>query len=260
MILEYDYGAGCKYKIRVLSKESLRDESASFPRPKPLPKPTFAPYTTNVMDLSTFELSSWVFDSPKNEMNPFQPGRKKSHGFLSRDVNVLRQEASMAAKSHNLTECVVTLNAAAKTEYAKEENYPRYSWHSILIFPESNADDLVTILPDHSPGCFDLIKGPRSKESHIDDAFSKIAALGGWKKDKAVPKGWLTYQNDILTICKGTPPHSSNTCAPPNTAFRAMDMHKPGEVVLQTSVKFANLHQLVCYVEGFLRTLYTSQF
>jgi hypothetical protein len=76
-------------------------------------------------------------------------------------------------------------------------------------------------------------------------------------KDKAVPKGWITYQHETLRICTGKS-NSPKCNAPPGTACHGENQHEPVDgsgVLFTVSARVESLHDLFCVAEGLLQTL-----
>merc|ERR1712137_687891 len=61
----------------------------------------------------------------------------------------------------------------------------------------------------------------------LNTAYPKLAALAGFAKDRKVPKGWLTFNNGILRICKGKSNSPKNSHVPKKTAFIGRRQHEP---------------------------------
>jgi hypothetical protein len=89
----------------------------------------------------------------------------------------------------------------------------------------------------------------------INSAFPKLAAFAGYRKDKKIPRGWLTYKNNTLRLCSGTS-HTPKSNAPKGTAFDGIDQHNPigdSSILYQMDVEIDSLHRLFCVAEGLLQ-------
>ena len=98
---------------------------------------------------------------------------------------------------------------------------------------------------------------------NLEKTFPKIAALAGFKKDKKVPKGWITFTRRSnqcsLTICTGNAREFKSN-APKGTAYDGRNQHEPVDEPLfripSTELdNISGLQDLFCVVEGLLRTL-----
>lgn len=92
--------------------------------------------------------------------------------------------------------------------------------------------------------------------------FPKIAALAGLRKDKHVPKGWISFtkrgKSCSLAICKGNAREAKRSKPPKGLAFEGEDQHGPVEKPLfeiSRGVDIRGLQDLFCVAEGLLRTL-----
>ena len=90
--------------------------------------------------------------------------------------------------------------------------------------------------------------------------FPKIAALAGYRKDRRVPKGWVTFTKRgntcNLVICSGDSV-TQKWEHPKGTAYDGMGQHKPVEepLIQVSGVEVSGLNDLFCVVEGLLMTL-----
>lgn len=137
-----------------------------------------------------------------------------------------------------------------------------YNWYSLVVLPESNATDkLVDKFEETQPGFCEVIiaPNPASDVALLNTVFPKVAALAGYakKKDKKVPKGWISYMNKSLMVCAGkAKAYKSN--APKGTAYQGMHQYDPmgsDDILFQKNVEIKSLHELFCVVEGLLETL-----
>ena len=94
-------------------------------------------------------------------------------------------------------------------------------------------------------------------EMTMNSVFPKVAALAGKKKDKKVPRGWITYQNKSLLVCTGKvlPPKRSSPLK--GTAWDGLNQFKPepDAILFSVNIGIRSIHQLLCAVEGLLTSL-----
>ena len=84
----------------------------------------------------------------------------------------------------------------------------------------------------------------------VTKAFPKIAALAGLKKDKVVPKGWISFtrrdENCKLVICTGSS-FSIKSTAPFGTAFDGVGQFEPvDQPLFQISGGIVNQITVLC--------------
>ena len=159
-------------------------------------------------------------------------------------------------------------NVAASIQPAglETEGYPYNSWQSVVPLPRSKlTPQLSNKHKTHEQRgfCDAPIVDAVSPTVNLDKTFPKIAALAGLRKDKKVPKGWITFTKRgdkcSLAICKGNAAETRKSNAPQGTAFHGKDQHTPVEDPLFQisggSLDIQSLHDLFCVVEGLLMTL-----
>ena len=138
-----------------------------------------------------------------------------------------------------------------------EQNYPCYNWYSLVVIP--NASNSSTIQNKYGtnlqPGFCDLKIVPTEKNyTSLNEFFPKVASLAGFRKDKTVPRGWMTYQDGTLSILSGKNSEEKSN-APPGTAFDGENKYGPkseSDIVRQMTVEVESLHDLLCIAEGLL--------
>jgi len=146
---------------------------------------------------------------------------------------------------------------ASQSEYGKYKGSPSYTWYSLVILPMSSATTSLKTKWNPSPTVgFDemQIVSENPEIVVLNNAFPKIAALAGYKKDCTIKKGWMTYKDDNLCICSGKA-KKPKCNAPPGTAFHGEDHQEPnecGDVLCKMSIKVDSLHELFCVAEGLL--------
>ena len=140
------------------------------------------------------------------------------------------------------------------------ERTPWSSWFSPVIIPEAKLTDrLREKWGDKCKRGFYEANTihPRKGLLLLNNAFPKLAALAGYKKDSKISRGWLTYKDNILRICPGRA--MVRKCrAPPGTAFHGLDQHDPAgpeDLLFENEGRINSLHELFCAAEELLHTL-----
>ena len=129
-----------------------------------------------------------------------------------------------------------------------------YSWFSMVVLPEGHKPTVSTRYSRELEDGFIELKVATFPQSIrlINSVFPKLAALAGYRKDKQVPRGWLTYKNKTLRLCSGAATvHKSD--APKGTAFDGMCQHDPADesaILVQMDVEIDSLHHLFCQRTG----------
>ena len=267
--LKYDYGSTTYYDITFNGEHELdesRDGDAnSFPREKSLKKPAeVIEYQTDQVDLNAMfsSFNSFYKNAAMPNINLFQPGRKKNYGFVSRGNEGCKHMIYLPAKPDaDLSNYLHTIDYACRFKHSTMNScgaeFPMNSWYSMIVFPNEYNKSYGKYGEHLEPGFCDMKKAPMNPHPGLNSVFPKIAALAGYKKDKKVPKGWLSYKDKTLLICCGSA-KSADFRAPPGTAFQGEGQHDPetSEAVLfQTKENVQSIHQLFCVAEGLLRTL-----
>ena len=138
-----------------------------------------------------------------------------------------------------------------------------YNWHSVVPLPKSKITQQLTkkhkreeergfidvpIVEDH----YHYMESPTND---LETMSPKVAALAGLRKDKHVPKGWITFtkigNRCSLAIFKGNACNTPKSNAPKGLAFEGENQHDPVEEPLfQVSGggKIKGLHDLFCVV------------
>ncbi len=174
----------------------------------------------------------------------------------------------LPVKADNLANYLMCFNEGAKAKPAgvETDGWPHYNWHSVVILPESkltNAMDRKYCDRTQRGFCDAFIcrdMATPGRSNNLNAYFPKIAALAGYRKDRRVPKGWITLtkrrNNFNLVICSGNC-ETIKSNAPKGTAYDGMDQHTPVEepLIQVSSVDIAGLNDLFCVVEGLLMTL-----
>jgi hypothetical protein len=94
----------------------------------------------------------------------------------------------------------------------------------------------------------------------INDVFPKLAALASCgRKDRKIPRGWLSYEAGLLRICSGNASTViSSKHHPRGTAWEGLGQHEPEDekdVLFQMETHVQSLHHLFCVAEGLLQTV-----
>ncbi|KAG7358311.1 hypothetical protein IV203_014899 [Nitzschia inconspicua] len=258
--LKYDYGTTLKFTLTVESIENaqtLLDEDATlsisnFPRVLPMPPPPPMTFSTDKIDLSVSFPALDQFLKGNVDFNLFQVGKRRIHGFIKEDsrYEVLKL-VLLPDKPVSLSHFLKCLDTGVSIQSSGS-----YNWHSIVILP---SEKLVGKYgKETEPGfcdCKVVLDDPSLEK--LEDIFPKISALAGFGKDKRVPRGWITYENDVLRVVEGQgSPADPNV--PDNCAFEGDGVHKPAgddKILFRIDKKMESLHELFCRVEGFLETL-----
>lgn len=272
LALKYDYGSPSEYLITLVAMNdfSTQDDVNAFPRAKPVQLPSGVQEFTTTdtgIDLNAMfpTLNSFLQQANMLTINLFQPGRKKNYGYLERGNDGVKHMIYLPAPPNKkeLSDYLHLLNHTWQFKYSTQDGgtYPNYTWYSVVAFPSDYNKSFGKYGENLRPGFCDMViatPNTQSSSGVLNAVFPKVAALAGCKKDKLVPKGWITYKNSLLRICSG----SSKTVkckAPPGTAFHGEDQHEPDDstqgILFQAKIEIQSLHHLLCFVEGFLRTL-----
>ena len=270
LILTYDYGTTSLYKITFLGSSDMENEEDEtlFPRNKPrsgLPASyvKFEPESKGDalnLDILFPHLQEWIFQSRLVRVDLFQAGKKKHFGFMDENGRMMY----LPAKPDNLTNWLEYFEQGSKIKPAGVEahGYPSYDWQSVVLLPRSKlTTQLTNKYKTKERGFCDAPIVSDKNPDALTDSFPKIAALAGLKKDKKVPKGWISFtkigERCSFAVCTGsTRDYKSN--APKGTAFDGRGHHDPiDQPLFQVSgeIKISGLHDLFCVIEGLLRTL-----
>lgn len=134
----------------------------------------------------------------------------------------------------------------------------RYNWQSVVVLPEGSKK-IRKYNRELEEGFCDLKIVPNDTDANVPDLssiFPKVAALAGYRKDKAVKKGWIRYKNKMLIIAIGSGGMSTQGIAPKGTAYDGLGFHVPSsEILFSSHMTIKSLHELFCVVERFLQTL-----
>ena len=264
IILNYDYGDGLEYKITFVedTTESISPDGESlFPRRKPTAVPTgYIQHVTKEVNLNSLfpTFNKWAFQQGHMvSLNLFQAGRKNNYGFCQRGNDGVRHMIYLPCKAgKDLSVYLHCFDYATQFSYATYEGGPEYSWYSMVVCPD--IQKTAKYQSQHQTGFMEVSVATYPPNLPFFNAvFPKLAALAGYKKDKKVPRGWLTYQNKTLRICSGaTAPHKSN--APKGTAWDGNSQHDPVDesaVLFQMDTAIDSLQHLFSVAEGLLETL-----
>lgn len=261
------------------------DDVASFPTRNQQPTPGFPasyqkyqPQTDcrhNLLDVQYFYLNDFIFHNTTNSsvsVNLFQAGRKKNYGYIDNQFTTLY----LPAKPDDLSNWLELFNRGASIKPAgvEEEGWNHYSWQSIVVLPRSKMTQQLQnkYRCNEKRGFTDapIIEdisyyycGTTTQVGDLDKMFPKIAALAGLKKDKYVPKGWISFTKCggqcSLSICRGNAKEPKKSKSPKGLAFEGENQHTPVEPpMFQISGgldDIRGLHDLFCVVEGLLKTL-----
>jgi hypothetical protein len=271
MIFNYDYGAGLAYKIRceevnehdnTTNGNPILDES-SFPRRIPAVVPKgYILFETQQVDLNTLfpSFNKWAF--PRNgraaELNLFQAGRKQNYGFVERSYGLRHMLFLPCKAGDDLSVYFHCFDCASQAKYATRDGYAMNSWFSVVVLPEDHPATLSKrYARDLEEGFVEtkVVSFPPTIPL-MNSVFPKLAALAGYRKDKRVPRGWLTYQNKTLRLCAGASV-TPKSPAIKGTAFDGMNQHEPADeyaILHQMEVELESLHHLFCVAEGLLQS------
>lgn len=265
MVLNYDYGDGYEYKIaceetsgNTGDSDCIIDESL-FPRRKPaVVRSGFVLYETQQVDLNVLfpSFNKWAFLREYEDsvsLNLFQAGRKSNYGFVQKDDGVMQMMYLPCRAGDDLSVYLHCFDYASRFKCGS-----MCSWYSMVVLPEGHSDALSSKYSRNLEKGFCEMKVASFPQTIplINSAFPKLAAFAGYRKDKNIPRGWLTYQNKTLRLCSGASAvHKSN--APKGTAYDGMDQHDPADksaILYKMDVEIANLHHLFCVAESLLQT------
>lgn len=276
LTLTYDYGIASNCEITLVEiQDANKEDLSSFPRNKPtdgVPAKyqKYRPRITNhnFLDAQFFHLNDWIFHNATSvTVNLFQAGRKKNYGFCDNKFTMLY----LPAKPGTLCNWLECFNRAASIKPAgvERDGYTHYTWHSVVALPRANLTELLRnkYKSNEKPGFCDApivedhnsYPGPSTVD--LSKTFPKIAALAGLRKDRRVPKGWISFNRRgrecNLVICKGNAQEQGGPKAPKGLAFEGENQHQSVEEPLFqiSSLEIRGLHELFCVVEGLLRTL-----
>ncbi|KAG7374824.1 hypothetical protein IV203_013919 [Nitzschia inconspicua] len=259
LLLHYDYGRDLKFTLNVESiddAQTLLDDKTNvvsisdFPRVQPMPPPPPMTFSTDEVDLSACFPALDRILKRRVDFSLFQVGRRRLHGFIKSTSGVMKM-VLLPDKPVSLSHLLKCMDVGAGIKSAG-----MYNWHSVVILP---SDKLVRKYgKDLEPGfcdCRVVLHHPLSED--FESIFPKFSALAGFAKDKRVPRGWITYGNDVLQVVQGygsyVGSHALKGCA-----FDGDGAHKPAgddKILLRIDKKMESLHELFCRVEGFLATL-----
>ena len=273
--LTYDYGTTTVYEMKLVATDESFEDTASFPRNQPLSggiptsyskyQPEDSTNPSNSLDEHFPYLNHWIFDVASSvSVSLFQAGRKKNFGFMDNKFTMMY----LPMKPDSLANWLQCFNVGASIKPAgvNEEGYTYYTWQSVVTLPQSKVTPqlMSKYKSNERRGFCDApIVEDYAGALNIETMFPKIAALAGLKKDKKVPKGWITFTRRgnqcSLTICKGNAREPTKSKAPKGLAFEGENQHEAvDEPLFQISSNELDIHglqDLFCVVEGLLRTL-----
>lgn len=266
MVLQYDYGGSLEYKIYCKEASDVVDpivEQSLFPRRKLKAAPGgFLPYDTQKVDLNVLfpTLNKWAFQHDRAvELHLFQPGRKQNHGYVQRDDNgVLHMLFLPCRAGKDLSTYLHCFDYASQFKFETYNDCPMYNWYSVVVCPEGHLESLTDQYSRNQKRGFVEMKIAPCPQTipHFNSVFPKLAALAGYRKDKRVPRGWLTYQNNTLLLCSGTS-LTFKSKAPRGTAFDGRYQHEPVDesaILREMDAEITSLHHLFCVAEALLQT------
>ncbi len=205
------------------------------------------------------------------QVNLFQAGKtRRNYGYLERsNENVKHMIHMPAASEKDLGQYLSCFDHGTQFKYQidPEYGYPYHNKYSVVVLPSASSSSSL----QHKYGrnarsgprwCHCEVV-PRNKCISLNEVFPKVASLAGFRKDKAVKKGWITYQDRTLTILSGKSAkiafHSKYLNG---TAFEGENKHKPeseDNIICQMTVKVKSLHELFCIAEGLLESIIVSK-
>jgi hypothetical protein len=263
MALKYDYGSTSLYTITLVKIDEVSNEEASaFPREKLTQMPEkFQEFSIDTVDLNAMfpTFNTFIEQAEMLSVDLFQPGRKHNYGYVERGNEGVKHMIYLpAAPKKELSNYLHLLDYGSQFTYSMfNGSFPCHTWFSMVVFPDGYNKSFGKYGQDVQPGFCDMKVASANPQPDLNTVFPKVAALAGYKKDKKVPKGWITLKDGILRICSGSSkPIQCN--APPGTAFHGKDQHKPDSpegILFQGKVEIQSLHHLFCFVEGVLRGL-----
>jgi hypothetical protein len=266
-VLHYYYGGSLEYNIYCKEAHDTIDpivDQSLFPRRKPAAAPNgFIPNVTERVNLNALfpTFNKWGFQHDRAvELHLFQPGRKQNHGYVQRDDNGVLHMLFLPCKAgKDLSAYLHCLDYASRFKYETFEDCPMYSWYSIVVCPQGHSDSSTDRHSHNQKRGFTEMKIAPSPSQAIplfNSVFPMLAALAGYRKDKQVPRGWLTYQNGTLLLCSGTS-KTFKSRAPKGTAFDGRYQHEPVDesaILHKLDAEVNSLHHLFCFAEGLLQT------
>ena len=277
----YDYGMAMHYTIKFLGAgEMAEDDSESdFPRKVDKPQPAgFQKYEPPAgtgracgddsvvnLDAEFPALSKWAFGGEGSrpvKFALFRAGKKTTqNGFGRRQTRVAHCIYLPAAPPKELSEYLHCFNAGSRVQYAQGPyGGPCYTWLSAVVIPRDKATPnlLNKWDVDPQPGfCECVVSDPLAAPLRLNDAFPKVAALAGYRKDPLVKPGYMTLCDNVLRICRG-PAKRPHYNGPSDIASVGEDHHtpvRPEGILFEYTGKFTSLQELFCVAEALLRTL-----
>ena len=207
MTLKYDYGSTSVYKITLVGIDEVSEvDTDEFPREKPAQLPTgFQEFSTDSADLNAMfpTFNTFLQEAEMLCVNLFQPGRKKNYGYVERGNQGVKHMIFLPAPpKSDLSDYLHTFNYASRFKYSTFDSYgsPNYNWFSVVIFPNGYNKSVGKYGEGLEPGFCDMAIASPNPQPSLNAVFPKVAALAGYKKDKKVSKGWITYKNSILRM------------------------------------------------------------
>ena len=278
--LNYDcYGCKSTYLMVVCGIEEMNLQSSLslYPRNQlesrfPASYQTHQPNTGsihNLLDVNYAKFNEWAFSGSQVTVNLFQAGRKKNYGFCDNQFTMMY----LPVKPDSLSNWLECFNQAASIKPAGlvADGYAHYTWQSVVPLPRTKlTEQLINKYKSNEKRGFrdapivedNLYLIPGAAANELDALFPKTAALAGLRKDKLVPKGWISFTKSgnecSLTICKGNAKEPHKSKAPKGLAFEGEKQHVPVDKPLfhlSGDLSIRGLNDLFCIVEGLLKTL-----
>ena len=264
LILEYDYGTTSTYQLVLKSVEELANgegDRTKFPRRAPLPgQAKFSPYqpgpgAANLNELYP-GLNKFLFvdDDGKLEIYLFQPGKKKVQGFVRKEYDVCHM-IHLPEKFASVDDMLAALDQSVKVDVPSMA----FEWFGVTVFPRNCASNRLTKYKSASTAGLNITvqRGSDQVDSKAFlQTFPKTAAAAGFNKNgkpsKANERGWISYRNGVLTVCRGNS-RTIKSNAPSPGVFDGESKHEPendGAIVGKVNVEVNSLQELFCAVEA----------
>jgi len=267
--LTYDYGSTSYFSITFTGseKESNNMNREDFPRRKPATTSVVTVLSPGGINLDeTFPtFSEWAFGRKARgvHLNLFKAGRKRNNfGLQERGTAGVRHMIYFPESFDTLQEYLYSLDYASRLKYQNCADGPSYTWFSVVALSANPQPKMIEkyyhgcnrargfiecLVVPHNPNLFDLTT-----------IYPKVFALfSGTKKRTNIPRGWITYRNNRMTICSGSV-QTIKSNAPKGTAWDGFNQHRPendGCILHEVDIEIRSLQQLFGTAEGLLSTL-----
>ena len=265
LVLEYDYGSTSAYQLVLKSIDELADDAdrSLFPCRALLPgQANFTPYipgpgAANLNEMYP-DLNSFLFekDDDKLEIYFFQPGKKKVQGWVLNEYDACGHMIHLPEKFGSVDGMLSALNESV---LADKPNM-RYEWYGVNVFPRNCTSNRLDKYKSSSTSGLDITVergNDQVDKSAFLKTFPKTAAAAGYnqngKPSKANERGWISYRNGILAVCRGNSKNLKSNGAPSPGVFDGANKYEPesDEVAVgKITIEIKSLQELFCAVEA----------